>query len=976
MYKTTATALMALLLTLIPGFVLAQRTISGRVTDAETGNPLIGATVIALGTTAGAATDESGNFSFRAPETATQLRATYIGYLPQVVEIGSESSFAITMQPEVITTGEVVLIGYGTVKREDATGSIQSVSVESFNQGAINSAQELVAGKVAGVQITTGAAPGDGAAIRIRGGSSLSAANDPLIVIDGVPVFNDGIAGSRNPLAILNPNDIETFTVLKDASATAIYGSRASNGVILITTKKGAVGTGKVRVGYAGNVSISTRLNEIDVLDGDGYRALISDRFAEGHPARALLGTANTDWQAEIFRPALGHDHNLNLAGAVGKFPYRVSLGYTFRDGILRNDNFQRTTGALNLTPKFLNGQLQVNASLKGMLTQNTFANQGAIGAAVAFDPTQPVFAPGNGYDDYFTWVQGNGDPNPLAPANPLALLNMRDDVSNVQRIIANVGVDYRLPFLPDLRANLNLGYDASNGQGTINVPANAPFAFAQGGEIREYFQQQRNELLEFYLNYTKKLGNHNIDVMGGYSWQRFYRNDSSWATNVAGDIELTPPNAFPKEYYLVSLFGRVNYTWDRLLLTFTLRQDGTSRFSPENRFGLFPAAAAAFKIVEQQGGNVSNLKVRLGYGVTGQQDIGGDFYPYLARYLASQSTAQYQFGETFIPTLRPNGYDANIKWEETTTYNIALDYGFFNDRINGSIEYYRRTTTDLLNFIPVAAGTNLTNFITTNVGDLQNNGVEFSINTVPVMKDNMKWEFGFNVTANRNEITRLTATEDPTYQGVFTGGISGGVGNTIQIHSVGFPANSFYVYEQVYDQAGVPIEGLYVDRDGDGQITPDDRYRLENPVPDAFFGFTSRFEYGNFDFLFAGRANVGNYVYNNLLSDGAFYNRLYNSTGYLSNVNAATQGIDFTVPQYFSDHFIHNASFLRFDHVTVGYNLPKIFGDGSMRIYGVVQNPILITRYEGLDPEVFGGIDGNIYPRSRTFVLGVNANF
>ena len=976
MNQSTATRLLLLALTLLPGFLLAQRSISGSVRDAETGEALLGANVVAVGANAGAATDESGAFQFTLPANVTQLRVSYIGYLPQVIEVGDRTVFNISLAPEAISTGDVLIIGYGTVKKEDATGSVQSVSAESFNQGAINSAQELVAGKVAGVQITTGNDPGAGATIRIRGGSSLSAVNDPLIVIDGVPVFNDGIAGSRNPLAILNPNDIETFTVLKDASATAIYGSRASNGVIIITTKKGALGSKKINVGYSGNVSVSQPANQVDVLDAAEFRALVESRFGENHPARALLGSANTNWQDEIFQNGIQHDHNVNLSGGIGTIPYRVSLGYTDRTGILMNDRFNRSTAAINLNPKLLNGALQVNVSLKGMLSGNEFADQGAIGSAVSFDPTQPVLDANSPYGGYFTWTQPNGNPNTLAPANPVALLNMRDNTSTVSRYIANAQLDYRLPFLPDLRANLNLGYDRSRGEGRVFVPENAAFTFSDRGLDQEYWQDQKNELLEFYLNYTKEIGQSNLDVMGGYSWQHFFREDYNYATNVAGDKLLTPENFDPKEYYLVSLFGRVNYSlFNKLLLTFTLRRDGTSRFSPDNRWGMFPAAAAAYKLVDRNAGVLTNLKVRVGYGVTGQQDIGGDFYPYLARYQASFDNAQYQFGDQFYTTLRPNGYDANIKWEETTTYNVALDYGFLDNRITGSIELYQRTTTDLLNFVPVPAGTNLTNFITTNVGDLENRGVEFSINTTPIQKDDMTWEFGFNVTMNRNEITRLTATNDPDYEGVFTGGIAGGVGNTIQIHSVGFPANSFYVYEQVYDEDGTPIEGLYVDRNGDGQITPDDRYRFENPAPDAFFGFTSRFEYKNFDFLFAGRANVGNYVYNNTLSEQGHYNRIYNSTGILNNVHSSTTVTDFAVPQYFSDHFVHNASFLRLDHITVGYNFPSVGKVTGLRVYGVVQNPVLITKYEGLDPEVFGGIDGNIYPRSRTFVIGVNAN-
>lgn len=964
-------------LVLLPGFMLGQKTLTGKVTDSATGEPLAGASVLVVGTTTGAFTGQDGSFRLNVPDGAQTIRITYLGYVPQELSAEADDILIISMESEALTTDEVVIIGYGSVKKDDATGSVQAIKSEYFNKGNITSPQELLAGKVAGVQITTGGDPGGGSTIRIRGGSSLSATNDPLIVIDGIPVANDNISGSRNPLNIVNPNDIETFTVLKDASATAIYGSRASNGVILITTKKGKLGK-KIGVNYNGSVAFSNRINEIDVLTADEYRDLINTRYPDGHPARTLLGTANTDWQSEIFQTATFHDHNVSLSGGIGSVPYRVSLGYTDKEGILKTDHFGRTTAALNVNPKFLNNTLQINIGLKSMFSRDQFANQGAIGSAVSFDPTKPVRDDNSAYGGFYTWTQANGNPNTLAPANPVALLEMRDDRSNVTRYIANATIDYRFWFLPDLRANLNLGYDHSRGEGTVDVPTNAAFAFVDGGRKQEYWQEKNNELLEFYLNYTKKFGSSNLDIMGGYSWQHFFRDNYNFSTSADGTKILQPANTFPKEYYLVSLFSRVNYTlMDKFLFTFTLRRDGTSRFSEDNRWGMFPAAAFAWKIMDNGEAKFSRLKLRLGYGITGQQDIGDDYYPYLARYQNSLNNAQYQFGNTFINTLRPNGYDANIKWEETTTYNVALDYGFFKNRIYGSIEYYRRTTTDLLNFIPVPAGTNLTNFITTNVGDLENNGVEFSINAVAVEKDDFTWELGFNVTANKNKITRLTASEDPNYPGVLVGGISGGVGNTIQIHSVGYPANSYYVWEQVYDEAGVPIEGLYVDQNDDGQITLDDRYRFEKPAPDAFFGFTSLLNYKNIYFSFAGRASVGNYVYNNVLSDQAFYNRLYNSTGIINNAHSDITAIDFAVPQYFSDHFIQDASFLRVDNVTLGYNFNDLFGGkGYVRLSATIQNPLLFTQYEGIDPEVFNGIDGNIYPRSRTFMLGLNAGF
>lgn len=960
------------------GFTYSQRTITGTVTDGDNGEPLIGVNILVTGTNIGTITDFDGTYSLELPANAESLTFSYTGYQSQTIPISTSNVIDVQLKAGAVLN-EVVVIGYGTVKREDATGSVTAVSAKDFNRGAITGAQELLAGKIAGVQITTDGTPGGGAQIRIRGGSSLSASNDPLVVVDGIPIDNGGINGERNIFNFVNPNDIETFTVLKDASATAIYGSRASNGVILITTKKGALGK-KLTVEYNGNVSVSSAIETVNTFNATEYKALIEKQYPAGHPARNLLGTANTDWQDQIYQNALATDHNVNVSGGIGPVPYRVSVGYTNKDGILKRDNFERFTGAINLSPKFMDNRLQINFSLKGMTTNNFFANRAAIGSAVFFDPTQPVYVENNQYGGYFAWLDANGNANELAVDNPVALLNLRDDVSTVNRFVTNATIDYRLHFLPDLRANLNLGYDKSKGEGTIDVPAFAAFEYrnGDGGIKNQYNQDKENALLEFYLNYVKEFGRTKLDVMGGYSWQRFYYNDSFFNSNISGSNTSDGDNE--GELFLLSLFGRLNYTlYDRVLMTFTMRRDGTSRFSPDARWGLFPAAALAFKVIDGQGkGTVSNLKLRLGWGVTGQQDVGG-YYLYLPRYLASTEQSQYQFGNQYIQTLRPEGYDANIKWEETTTYNAGLDYGLLDDRLYGSIEYYYRKTKDLINFIPVPAGTNLTNYITTNVGDLENRGVEFSINAVPVKTKNLNWDFGFNVTANRNKITKLTATDDPNYKGVFVGGISGGVGNTVQIHSVGHPANSFFVYEQVYDQAGVPIEGLYVDRSGDGKIDDNDRYWLENPAPDYYFGFTSNLTYGNFDFSFAGRANVGNYVYNNVQSSNGFYNNLYitNGGGWLGNPHRIVSELDFQNAQYLSDYFVQPASFLRLDHVTLGYNFSSLFDKISyLKLFATVQNPLLITDYVGIDPEIAGGIDNNIYPRSRTFLLGLNARF
>ncbi len=963
------------------------KTITGKVTDVQTGEPLPGVTIIVQGTTIGTATNFDGDYSLNV-EPNQVLSFSFIGYTSKEITVGAESVINVQMELSMENLDEVIVIGYGQVKKEDATGSVTAVSSEDFNMGAITSPQELVAGKIAGVQITTGGgAPGEGAVIRIRGGSSLSASNDPLIVIDGVPVDNDGITGMRNPLSSIHPSDIETFTVLKDASATAIYGSRASNGVIIITTKKGRKGTG-LQFNYNGFTSLSLKSGENDVLPANEFRKLVIEEKGADSEAAKLLEMypgVETNWQDEVFAPAFSTDHNLSLTGNIAEMPFRASIGYTNENGILKTTGMERGTATLGFNPSFFDDHLRLNVNLKGMLIKNNFADQGAIGSALFFDPTKPVNSGSSKYGGYFTWLQPNGDPNTLAPNNPVAMLMLSKRISNVKRSIGNAQLDYRFHFLPELNATLNLGYDISHGEGTQVDTNDAPWTIGNGGGYYgEYTQDKENTLLDFYLNYVKDIESisSRIDVMGGYSWQHFWRENYFYSTNGSGSEILSPENWDPTESYLVSFFGRLNYTlMGRYLLTLTVRQDGTSRFSPDTRWGTFPSAALAWQISDEpwleNAKNLSELKLRLGYGVTGQQNIGSNDYPYLPRYTYSRDNARYQFGDQFVYTYRPEGYDSNIKWEETTTYNIGLDYGFIDNRISGSIDVYYRTTDDLINFIPVPAGTNLTNQILTNVGDLENKGVEFTFNAIPVSKPDISWEIGFNATYQNTEITKLTATDDPEYLGVFVGGISGAVGNMIQIHSVGYPPNSFFVYEQVYDENQKPIEGLYVDRNGDGQITGDDRYRYKKAAPDVFMGFNSKVNWKKWDFSFNGRVNLGNYMYNNIWSNNGTLNNLYWSTGYMNNIHSNALETRFQNPQYFSDHYIKDASFLKMDNINLGYTLRNFYNESmSVRLYLSAQNVFVISNYEGLDPEIFSGIDNNIYPRPRIFLMGVNIGF
>jgi TonB-dependent starch-binding outer membrane protein SusC len=973
-----------MLLLFLPGIVVAQEyNITGVVTDKTTGETLPGVYVLIKGTTNGTATDANGSYVVKVPDANTVLVFSYVGYISQEMPVGASSVIDVALELSTKELEEVVVIGYGTVRKTDATGSVAVVGSDEFNKGAITTPQQLLVGKTAGVVITSGGgAPGTGSTIRIRGGSSMSASNDPLIVIDGVPLENDGPSGMANSLSVINPNDIESMTVLKDASATAIYGSRASNGVIIITTKKG---TNKFKVTYNGTVSLNSIPNTIDVLSASEFRDLVNSTYGASSVPVSRLGSSNTDWQKEIFRTSGTTDHNLSVAGTYKKLPYRASLGYTNDNGILKTSNFNRTTLSIGLNPSLLDDHLKVTLNAKGMYTFTQFANEGAIGGAVRFDPTQSVYDPSN-YGGYFYWKDNDGNPIKIATANPVAQLDLTRDLSDVWRSIGNIQLDYKFHWLPDLHANLNAGYDYSSSKGKVMVDPHASWTYDPNngsGLLTHYDQTRKTELLDFYLNYVKDLSSisSRLDLTAGYSWQHFWREGSSYQTNYYENNVLADL-PYKTENYLVSFFGRMNYTLkEKYLLTFTLRDDGSSRFAEENRWGLFPSVALAWKISSESflaNNNVlTDLKLRLGYGITGQQNIGDDF-PYLPRYTYSDAYARYQFGNNYYTTLRPEGYDYNIKWEETTTYNVGLDFGFLQNRITGTFDLYSRETKDLLNTIPVPAGSNLTNKILTNVGDLTNKGYEFTLNAKILSSQSLTWELGYNLGYNKTNITKLTQTDDPNYQGVEVGNISGGVGSTIQIHSVGYPNNSFFVYQQVYGDNGKPVEGLYVDRNTDGVINDNDLYRYKKPAPDYQMGISSALTYKNWDFSFAGRVSIGNYMYNNVKSNNGTYLDVYNSgLNYLSNVLTSAKETEFSSAQYFSDYYVENASFFRMDNISLGYRFASLMDNKlNLHVGAVVQNAFVITKYTGLDPEVFGGIDNNMYPRPRVFMLGVSVEF
>ena len=956
----------------------------GKVTDAADGSSLVGVTIQEKGTINGAVTDGNGNFIITVAPTAT-LVISYMGYTTQEIPVNSRTAINVAMAIGNLSLQEVVVIGYGTVKKSDATGSIVAVSSKDFNQGAITSPQDLLVGKSPGVVITTaGGAPGSGATIMVRGGSSLNASNSPLIIIDGVPLDNNNVAGSSNFLSFINPNDIETFTVLKDASATAIYGSRASNGVILITTKKGQSGS-KMSITYDGNASVSSAIKYMDVFSGDQLRQIALDNInLYGAESFDKLGTANTDWQKQIFRTAISQDHNLSISGAYKTLPYRVSLGYTDQNGILKNTDMQRYTGSINLNPTLFNNSLKVNINAKGMNTGNNFGDAGAIGSAVAMDPTQPVMDGNKNSAGYFQW---NNYGATLGTPNPVEQLLATDNKSTVNRYIANLELNYKTPFLDGLYANLNMATDYTKSVGHDNLPTSAPSVLTNGwGQLDNYDGKNYNNLLDFYLNYKKGLKaiSSDLDVTAGYSWQHFKREGHDYkrgVTDATHSYQMVDSTEFITENYLVSFFGRLNYTvLDRYLLTFTLRDDGSSRFVGKNRWGLFPSVALAWKIKDEpflkNVDAISDLKLRLSWGVTGQQDIGSD-YPAEAQYIASVIGAYYPMGAdgSYIATLRPNAYDPNIKWEQTTTQNIGFDFGFAKNRINGSFDLYKRVTDNLLENATIPSGSNFSNTLWTNVGSLENNGAEFNLNLIPVSQKDMSLTIGFNISYNQNKITKLLLSNNPSYIGQLEGGDS--FTGSLQVSQVGSPAHSFFMNKQVYDANGNPIEGLYVDLSGQGGTVNGnnaDKYIDHNPAPVYLMGLSARFNYKNFDISASSRISLGNYVYNQVAS-GASYDQMY-QIGYWHNEPTYLDESQFVKRQFTSDYFVQNASFFKLDNVSAGYSFTNILQKIKARISFTVQNLVTVTKYTGIDPEVNGGVDNNFYPRPRTYLVGVSLTY
>ena len=1001
-----------LLLLLCIGSALSaqKKTITGRVTDAKDGSPLAGVTVQPKGDLKnGTVTSNDGTFSLSVDPGVKVLTFTIIGFTAQEHAI-NPGPMHIALTAGSSNLNEIVVIGYGTARKKDLTGAVTVIDEKDFQKGTITTPEQMIAGKVPGVSIISNSgSPGSGSTIRIRGGSSLSASNNPLFVVDGVPLNNDVlptqtsvIPGAGSPLSFINPNDIESFTVLKDASATAIYGSRAAGGVIIITTKKGSAGPVKINLSSAN--SVGKLIKEVPVLSAAQFRSVVNQN---GTPAQiALMGSSNTNWQDQIFQSAFGSNDNLSISGGIKKLPYRLTVGYQDQNGILKTDYLKKTSVALALSPVFFDNHLKVNLHVLGATESTRFGNNAAIGGAAAFDPTQPIYSKSSRFGGYYEWLDATTATGlkSLVGRNPLGLLEEHYNTATPQRSIGNIQLDYKFHFLPDLHANINAGYDVSDGKGHTRTTDSAAETYVAGapgnGENNPYKLTNTNTLFEAYLSYAKDLPSikSHFDVLGGYSFNNYLTtlyNYASYYANgvmVANTAPATP--SARQEHTLISWFGRANYSYDdKYLLTATLRDDGSSRFAPQYRWGLFPSVALGWKIKAEpflsNVDAVSQLKLRLGYGLTGQQDGIGN-YNYLAYYSLSDSNAAYEFGNNYYQGYRPGGFNPALRWEQTATSNIGLDYGFLDNRIYGSIDFYYKNTTKLLNLVSQPALSNYSAYIVANVGSMTNKGVEFSLGFQPIRSKDLTWDVGFNVTYNKNKITNLTVIpNDTAYPGLPGGAIAGGIGGgTAEISAVGGPKNTFYLYRQVYNTSGQPIEGVFVDKNNDGVINQNDLYKTKPADPQTFMGFTTNVTWRRFNAGFVLRASLGMYDYNNIWSQTGNLNQvLGNPTLYNASSNYLTTHFKGgNANELLSDYYIQNASFLRMDNINIGYNFGALSHTRTnLRVSAGVQNVFVITKYKGLDPEIGAntdsglgtpGIDNNLYPRPRVYNLGLNLDF
>ena len=970
----------ALLGTVSPAFAQEGKKITGHVVD-DTNEPLIGASILVVGTSTGVITDLDGNFNIIVPSGATALQISYVGYETVTVPVPSGNTVNVKMKSDAQMLSDVVVIGYGTQRKSDLTGSVSNVSSKDFNSGLISSPEQLINGKVSGVQIMSNSgSPTAGSTIRIRGGASLNASNDPLIVLDGVPLEAGGISGNTgNFLSLINPSDIESMTILKDASSTAIYGSRASNGVIIITTKKGS--NDRMKVSLSTTNSIQTRTKLADMLSHDEFVDVINSRGTDAQ--RALLGTSNTDWNDQIYQNAFGTDNNVSIAGRLAKnFPIRVSIGYYNQSGLLKTDKAERLTGSVSLAPSFFDDHLKVNVNVKGSVNNNRFAETGAIWAAATYNPTLPVYSGNHAFGGYLEALDNVGEPVNAAVLNPLGYIKQNKSTSKVTRFVGNADVDYRVHFLPDLKFHATLGYDYAEGKGKVYVPAEAMQYYTTGGRDYSYGPQKNtNRLLTTYLNYNKYLDSwkSNIDATVGYDYQ-FWKSTSPLYSelNTLGAVQSTSA-ATDQRHALISYYARLNYTFDsRYMLTATVRRDGTSRFNKDNRWGTFPSVALAWRVSEEaflkDNTVLSNLKLRASYGVTGQQDGIGN-YNYLPVYTYSQTGAEVQFGNQFINTYRPEAYVSDLKWETTTSWNAGFDFGFLKDRISGSFDFYTRKTEDLLATVAAPAGSTFDKTILTNVGNVDSKGIEVTLNATPIQTKDWNWDVSFNMTWQKMKVKNLSLVESSAVTNTAVGPWIDGY--QFQVLSEGYEPYMFYVYHQLYDEkTGKPIEGAYADLNDDGVIDSNDLYRYKSPAPDFIYGFSTSLRYKKWTLSTSLRANVGNYVYNGMaMNTGAWSTVSYN-TYQLNNLNSSYLKTGFQNRQYLSDYYIENASFLKMDNLSLAYNFGRICKWFSMNASVMVQNVFCITKYTGVDPEVPNGMDVSFYPRPRTYSLSLGFEF
>lgn len=959
------------------------RTIKGEVTDAQNGEALIGATVMVEGEKGGTVTDFDGNFSLQVSSSAKKIKVSYIGYIDKVLSISD--NMKVKLESDSKALADVVVIGYGTARKSDLTGSVATVKSKDFNKGLVSSPEQLINGKVSGVQIMSNSGSASaGSTIRVRGGASLNASNDPLIVLDGVPLEQGGISGnSSNFLSMINPSDIESMTVLKDASSTAIYGSRASNGVIIITTKKGQQGA--VKVNFNTTNSMQTRAQMVDMLSRDEFVNVINQYGIDKQ--KSLLGNANTDWNDEVYRTAFGTDNNLSVSGSIDKWlPFRVSVGYYNQSGLVRKDNVERWTGNVVLTPSFFEDHLKLTINAKGTLNNNSFNNGGAVWAAATFNPTIPVYSGNDKYGGYNEALDADGYPVNAGVRNPRGLVDLYDSKSKVSRFIGSMDVDYKVHFLPDLKLHATVGADYAKGDGTIYVPGYAAQAFNKdeslsGSDYKYGPQKNENRLLTLYANYAKYFENikSNVDLTAGYDYQYWKSTTPLYYTKSAAGTNLSTVKASDYRHVMLSYYGRINYSFDgKYLLTATVRRDASSRFSKDTRWGTFPSVALGWTLTEEPWLKnqkvLSNLKLRASYGVTGQQEGIGN-YNYLPLYTSSVTGAEALINGQYITTYRPEAYVENLKWETTTSWNFGLDFGFLNGRIGGAIDFYTRKTKDLLASVPTAAGTNFSKTILTNVGNVDSKGIEVSLNATPIQTKDWEWNLSYNFTWQDMKVKNLSLTKGGSQTNVKVGPSIDAY--QFQVLSEGYEPYMFYVYHQLYDsKTGKPIEGAYADLNNDGEINDADLYRYHSPAPKYIMGLSTSLRYKQLTLGMSFRANIDNYVYNGMgMSTGAFETVSYNNSQ-LNNLNTSFLKTGFKTRQYLSDYYVENASFLKLDNLSLSYNVGKINKWASLTVSAMVQNVFTITGYSGTDPEVPNGMDNSFYPRPRTYSVSLGLQF